>query len=185
MFTVTTEEVSFCFMKSPNRPVSLGIKYYNWLFYVDKFVSSSVEQAKDQLDLWLKNKNSLRIVLEIDGGFYLCEHRDELETVKASIALSDLCKQMWISNSLKKRLHHRSWRFSEKCFVARDVTDWIADNLKISQTDAVIITEKCVERDLFSHVNQKNKLNNTSQELYRLRKDLKISKFHKLFISSQ
>jgi len=179
MFPLTTEDVNFCFVKSPHSSISLGIKYHEWLFSAHEFLSSNLDQAKEQINQWLDNKEQLRIVLEKDGGFYLCQHQDELETVKSSMALKEVCKQMWVSNSLKKRLHHRSWRFSEKCLSSQDVTDWIVEHLKISRTDAVNIGQKCVDKRLFTHVYQQNYFSDESQQLYRLRKDLKISKSHK------
>jgi len=182
MFPLTIEDVNFCFVKCPNRSISLGIKYNECLFSAQEFLKLNLEQAQEKINQWLANQEALRIVVEKDGGFYLCEHREELETVKASIALRDVCKQMWISDSLKKRLHHRSWHFSEKCLSSQDVTDWIVENLKISRTDAVNIGKKFVKKQLFTHVYGQNYFSDKSEELYSLRKDLKVSKPHKSFI---
>ena len=182
MFPLTTQDVSFCFVKFPDSSISLGIKYHEWLFSAQEFLNSNLKLAKAKINQWLEDKDLLRIVLEKDCGFYLCEHREELETVKASIALRDVCKQMWISSRLKKRLHHRSWRLSEKCLSSQDVTDWIVEYLKVSRTDAIKIGKQCVEKKLFNHVYGQNYFSDSSCELYRLRRDLKISKPHKSFI---
>ena len=55
MFPLTTEDVNFCFVKSPHSSISLGIKYHEWLFSAHEFLSSNLDQAKEQINQWLDN----------------------------------------------------------------------------------------------------------------------------------
>ena len=187
MLILTTEDVKFCYVKLPNSLSLMGMKYGDWYFYFDNFISAELEEVKVKYQPWLENtekSGELRAILKKDRGFYLCVHLSELKPISLDDAILDICQAMRNSDRLKIGSHRHHLRIYKKCFVGSEAVTWMTENLKISRSEAVEFGCKCIEKNLFAHVLQECDFEDDEKKLYRFREDGAPDKRYKSFVLS-
>jgi len=177
MLILNSEDVRFCFLKTANSQILMGIKYRDWWFYSDQFLDKNSEEVDLKLEQWWQEKNYLsknRIIVNQKDGFYLCKEKLDIEPISTSTAIMKLSQQMWLCQTLKKTLHHESWQISKQYWRGSDAITWMKNNLNISHYHALQLANRSIEQKVLSHFLGQTYFLDDEDQLYRPRKIMKI-----------
>lgn len=169
MLILTSEDVKPCFIKQLSSDLLMGVKYGNWFFYFEQFLNLDLETVKVKYQKWseqAEKNGELRAILNKDSGIYLCISSNQLELINPSEALTNLTEKMKNCNKLEKTLYHRSWRRSRKCFQSQTAITWMTQYLNISRIEATKLGQKCLEKQLISHILENNIFQDEEKQFY-------------------
>lgn len=80
-------------------------------------------------------------------------------------------QRMKNSQELEKTFYHRSWRISRKCFVGSKAVTWMINKLNISRMEAVKLGQKCLEKQIFSHILERDVFEDDEKQFYFFREE--------------
>jgi hypothetical protein len=174
-------QVQYCKVQSGDQTLS-GLIYNNNLFIREKaFPKEEIEAAikecrEEYLDhkersqiatLLVKSKNSVGIWMQnnkyksniIPGSTEQTTAKPQLSEDSSSpkgngqrISLRQLATEMHSEQGVEIKTRRYKLTLFQRCFLGNEAVDWIANKVKISREDAIVLGQKMLDKGIFQHV---------------------------------